>query len=120
MAKRTGPSNLATKKLIADLKSLSTKEKVKIWKRVANDLEKSTRQRRKVNVYKIDKYTKTGETAVIPGKVLSEGDFTKKLTVAAFSFSEAAKNKINKTGKAITIRQLMKDNPKGKKVRILG
>ncbi|MBS3168366.1 50S ribosomal protein L18e [Candidatus Woesearchaeota archaeon] len=120
MAKRTGPTNLALKKLIADLKSLGTKENVPLWKRVANDLEKSTRQRRDVNVYKIDKYTKEGEIAIVPGKVLSEGELTKKITVASYKFSESAKEKINKTGKAISIRELMNTNPKGKKVRILG
>ncbi len=120
MAKRTGPTNLVLRKLIADLKSLSTKEKVKLWRTLANYLESSTRQRREVNVYKINKYTKEGETALVPGKVLSEGELTKKVTVAAYRFSDKAKNKINKVGKAITIHQLIKDNPKGKKVRILG
>ncbi|MBI2148416.1 50S ribosomal protein L18e [Candidatus Woesearchaeota archaeon] len=120
MAKRTGPTSLVLKKLIADLKSLSTKEKVKLWRRLAEDLSKSTRQRRKVNLYKIEKYTRDGEIAVVPGKVLSEGEINKKLTVAAFKFSDKAREKINKTGKAISIQQLMKENPKGKKVRILG
>ncbi|MBS3151964.1 50S ribosomal protein L18e [Candidatus Woesearchaeota archaeon] len=120
MGKRTGPTTLELKKLIADLKSLSTKEKVKVWKAVARYLESPTRQRREVNLYKIDKYSKEGEFIVVPGKILSQGDLNKKVTVAAYRFSEKAKEKINKLGKAILIQQLMKDNPKGKKVRILG
>ena len=120
MAKRTGPTSTVTKKLIADLRSLSTKERVKIWSRLADDLSKSTRSRRRVNIHRINKHIKETEIAVIPGKVLSEGNLNKKVTVAAFKFSDKAREKINKTGKAVSLIQLMKDNPKGKKVRIIG
>jgi len=48
------------------------------------------------------------------------GDLDKKLTVAAYSFSEKAKEKINKNGRAISIVELLKENPKGSKVRIVG
>lgn len=120
MAKRTGPTSTETRKLIADLKKLSTKEKVELWRRLANDLLKSTRQRREANIYKINESTRDGEIAVVPGKVLSEGELSKKITVAAFKFSDKAKEKINKIGKAISLQQLIKDNPKGKKCRIIG
>ena len=119
MAKRTGPVSTITKNIIADLKTLSTKEKVKIWRRIADDLSKSTRSRRKVNVYKLNKFLREGETGVVPGKVLSQGDFNKKNTIAAFQFSETAREIINSSGKAVSIRQLMKDNPKGKKDLII-
>jgi large subunit ribosomal protein L18e len=52
--------------------------------------------------------------------VLGEGDLTKKITVAAFAFSDEAREKITKSGKAVTISDLMKTNPKGQKVKILG
>ena len=120
MVKRTGPTTLALKNLIQDLRDLSKKNNVKIWWRVAKDLEKSTRQRRAVNLYKLEKYVKDDETAVVPGKVLNLGSFSKKTTVAAYQFSEKAREKINKTGKAITIKELIKQNPNGKKVRIMG
>lgn len=117
MAKRTGPTNPQLKKLIADLRSLSTKEKVNLWKRLADDLSRSSRQRREANLYRINKYTKEGETAVVPGKVLSKGELNKKITVAAFRFSEKAKEKISK---AVSLQQLMKENPKAKNCRIIG
>jgi len=117
MVKRTGPTNLELKNLIKSLKKLSAKENVNIWKRISKDLERPTRQRRKVNIYKINKHIKEGETAIIPGKVLSLGELNKKVTVAAYQFSDAARNKIEK---AISIQGLMKSNPKGKKVRIIG
>jgi large subunit ribosomal protein L18e len=106
--------------LISDLKKASYKEKTNLWKAIAKELEKSTRKRRVVNISKIEKYVNKGETALVPGKVLSVGSLTKPLTVAALQFSETAKAKINKTGKAISIPELIKENPKGKNVRIIG
>jgi len=117
MVKKIGTSNPSLKNLIRELKRLSNKEKVNIWRRIAKDLAKPTRIRRRVNIYKIDKYTRNDETAIVPGKVLSLGELNKKITVAAYQFSDAAKKKIPN---AITIQQLMKNNPKGKKVRIIG
>ena len=119
MVKRTGPTNEVLKDVIVKLREAASKQKVSIWKRVASDLEKSSRIRRKVNVYKFN-CVKDGEVAVVPGTVLGNGTFDKKITVAAFKFSDAALNKINKTGKAISILDLIKSNPKGKKVRIVG
>jgi large subunit ribosomal protein L18e len=115
--RRTGPTNMHLRNLITDLKILANKEDVPLWKKVAKELEKSTRRRPSVNLFKIEKYCKEGEIALIPGKVLSEGTLTKKNDVAAYSFSEKSKDKIK--GKTLTIKQLMKDNPKGKKVRVL-
>ncbi|MFH0798021.1 MAG: 50S ribosomal protein L18e [Candidatus Woesearchaeota archaeon] len=120
MVKRTGPTNVNLKSLISELNKLGVKEKSNLWKRLASDLSKPTRQKREVNVEKINQYAREGETVVVPGKVLAEGDVDKKLTVAAWTFSESAKAKISKKGKTMTIAQLMKENPKGKKVRILG
>ncbi|PIN88028.1 50S ribosomal protein L18e [Candidatus Woesearchaeota archaeon CG10_big_fil_rev_8_21_14_0_10_32_24] len=91
------------------------------WKRVLKDLKKPSRQRRTVNVYKIDKYAREGEIILVPGKVLSLGEMSKKVDVAAFNFSGEAKKKIEKAnGKIMTIRELLQQNPEGKKVRILG
>jgi len=119
MAKRTGPSNFNMRKLIQDLNSLGAQKKVQIWKRVAFELNRPTRSRREVSVAKLEKYTNDKETIIVPGKILSKGDLTKKINVAAFKFSEQAKDKISNVGKVMTIRELMKENPKGKKVRII-
>ena len=87
MVKRTGPQNLELKELINDLKILGNKNNINLWKRVAMDLEMSTRARRKANIYKINENTRDNEIALVPGKVLSMGDLTKKITVAAYQFS---------------------------------
>lgn len=120
MVKRTGPTNQNLRKLIDELRELSKQQSVNIWNRIAEDLEKSTRKRRSVNIYKIDKYTRDNEIAIVPGKVLSIGKLNKKIKVAAFQFSNQAREKINLVGKAITINELIKENPKGNKVRIIG
>jgi len=118
--RRTGPSNPHMKRLIADLRSLGTKEKVKMWKVIASELEKPTRSRREVNIERINRATKKDETVIVPGKVLSKGELNHSIKVAAWKFSGAAKEKINKVGKSISIQELVKENPKGKKVRIIG
>jgi len=121
MVKRTGSRTLELQNLIRDLKVLGSKENINLWKRVAKDLERSTRVRRTVNLYKINKTVRDGEIALVPGKVLSLGSLDNKLTIAAYSFSEDALVKISEAGaKNISIKQLMKENPKGKKVRIMG
>ncbi|MBN2423250.1 50S ribosomal protein L18e [Candidatus Woesearchaeota archaeon] len=114
-------SNMHLNSLITDLKTVSIKQDVKIWKRIALDLEKPTKKRRIVNLSKIDRFSKDNETIVVPGKVLGMGDLNKKITIAAYSFSGSAKEKIlSKGSKAITILDLIKNNPKGSKVKIIG
>jgi len=93
----------------------------RFWRRIVKDLKKPSRQRRIVNLYKINKYVKEGETIIVPGKVLSVGDLDKKVDIAALNFSNGAKEKIIEAkGKAMTIKELLQINPEGKKVRILG
>jgi large subunit ribosomal protein L18e len=107
--------------LIAELKDTARKESAPIWSRIASDLEKPTRQRRAVNVYRLARYGKAGDVVVVPGKVLGSGDINHKLTVAAFTYSQQAADKITKVGgKVMAIADLVKENPKGKNVRIMG
>jgi len=119
--KRTGPTNQYLRNLIKELNRLSSENKVKIWKAVANNLSKPTRRRIIVNLFKINKLVKENETAIVPGKVLGNGELNRKITISAFNFSKTAKEKIEQNGgKAITINELIKINPKGSKVRIIG
>ncbi len=107
--------------LIRELKKASNKDDVKIWRRLASDLSKPTRERRAVNLSKISRFTQENDTVIVPGKVLASGELSHKLTVAAFKFSQAAVEKINNAnGKAISIKDLMKESSKGKKLKIIG
>ena len=117
MGKATGPTNQNLVKLILDLKMLSNKEKVKIWKVIALELERPTRSRRSINISRIDRYSKLNETIIVPGKVLGTGVLTKKVNIAAYQFSDSAKSKLKEH---MSIQDIMKKNPKGKDLRILG
>jgi large subunit ribosomal protein L18e len=117
--RRTGPTNYQLKVLIEELEPKA--QQSRFWKRIVKDLKKPSRQRRIVNLYKINKYAREGETIIVPGKVLSVGEIDKKIDVAAINFSLDAKNKIESAkGKVMTIRELLQNNPEGKKVRIMG
>ncbi len=105
------------KNLIAGLR----KQKVKIWRRVAEELSKPTRKRRTVNLSKVERFAKEGETVIVPGKVLAAGNLTKRITIAAWQFSKKAEEMVKKSGSSTTtIEGLMKRNTKGTDVRILG
>jgi large subunit ribosomal protein L18e len=107
--------------LIQELKKQANENDVPMWNDIALRLEKPSRNWSEVNLDRISKYTGEKETAIIPGKVLSTGDLTKKVKIAAWSFSEKSLNKIKKAGgKHMSIEELLKSNPKGKDVRILG
>lgn len=121
MVKRTGPTNIVLKDLIADLKKKSNEQSVNLWRRVAVDLEKPSRQRRAVNLSRIDRFTKENEIILVPGKVLGSGDLNHKLTISAFQFSDQAKEKLEKVGaKIISLSELSKEKPTGKGIRIIG
>tara|TARA_Y100000294_G_C8387206_1_gene269234 strand:- start:36 stop:368 length:333 start_codon:yes stop_codon:yes gene_type:complete len=108
--------NEKLQKLIEDLNALSIKEGIKLWKRVANELSRPSRNRREVNLSKVSKSIKEGEIALVPGKLLGQGDLDKKVQIAAYSFSKTAESKAD----IMTIEELFLKNPKGQKVRIIG
>ena len=119
--KRTGPTNPLLQDLIGELKKRSNEQSVNIWRRIAFDLEKPTRQRRAVNLSRINRYANDDEIIIVPGKVLGSGIISHKLTISAFQFSEQAKDKIEKAGaKIISLLDLSKEKPNGKRLRIMG
>ena len=81
-----------------------------------DDIMQQTRRRRIVNISRISKVTKPNETIVVPGKVLGAGSIAHKVKVAAYQFSGSAKQKVS----TLSIPELIKENPKGKDVRIIG
>ena len=121
MVKQTIKTNPMLKSLIQNLKKQSNEKDIQLWKDIAIRLEKPSRNWPVVNLDRISRYTNEKEIALIPGKVLSDGDLTKKVSIAAWSFSTKAEEKIKKAGgKTMTIEELMKSNPDGKNIRILG
>jgi large subunit ribosomal protein L18e len=121
MTKKNNKTNPELINLINELKKQANEKNAPIWKDIAKRLEKSSKNWAEVNLEHINRYTSDKETALVAGKVLSTGNITKKITIAAWSFSDSAAEKIKKAGgKYITINELMKTNPNGKDVRILG
>lgn len=120
MVKRTGPTNPYLRQLIDSLKKKSRELNAPIWEDVAEKLEKPRRSRVEVNVADIERNTGKGETVVVPGIVMSAGELSKPVTVAAWRFTPAAEQKIKKSkGKCLTIEELVKEKPKGTDVKIL-
>ena len=119
--KRTGPTNPHLQQLIMRLKKTAAENNVPLWRRVADDLEQSTRSKTEVNLSRIDRYAKDGELILIPGKVLGSGRLSRKLTIAAWRISRQALEKVHEAkGEVLTIEELLSKNPAGKKVRIIG
>ncbi len=114
---KTDPTLIA---LINDLKAAERNNGAAIWRDIAVRLEKPRRNWAETNLSKLERYAADGETIIVPGKVLAAGSISKKITVAAYSFSEAAAEGIKAAGgSAVSIRDLMEQNPKGSKVRIM-
>lgn len=114
--KKTDPRIL---KLISDLRNKSREQNVKIWRDVAERLEKPSRHYAEVNLSRINRYTKENDVLVVPGKVLGAGVLKHAVTVAALDFSSAAATQISSlNGKCLTIEEIVKQNPKGEGVRI--
>ncbi|RLF16634.1 MAG: 50S ribosomal protein L18e [Thermoprotei archaeon] len=93
----------------------------RIWLDVAKRLARPRRRRIAVNLSRINRYTGEGDVVVVPGKVLGFGTLEHPVTVAAFSFSKSAREKIEAAkGKCLSIKELVELNPKGSRVKIIG
>ncbi len=74
-----------------------------------------------MNISKIARHTGEGSVIAVPGKILSAGKLSHKVTVAAFKFSDQAKEKIEKAGgRCMSLDALAEENPRGTKVILLG
>ena len=106
--KRTGPTKLSTRLLIAGLEKKAIKEKQKIWKTIAEKLSKPSRQRIEVKVSKISflagKYPE--KTFIIAGKAIGNEAMENKAEVIALSYSEGAKKSIEQSnGTAMLLKE---------------
>ncbi|MFQ6136457.1 MAG: 50S ribosomal protein L18e [Candidatus Hydrothermarchaeales archaeon] len=110
--------------LLAEIEELAKKSRengAPIWRDLTKRLSKSSSRRAVVNVSKINRYTEKRDVVAVPGKVLGAGRIGHAVTVAAFSFSKEAREKIASAGgRCITLTELASENPKGTNVKILG
>lgn len=107
------------KELISLLQKLK-RQKKPFWAKVHYELSKPRRKRLPVNVDKLAKHVPDGCVVVVPGKVLGRGKINKKIKIAAFSFSEKAREIIRESGgEAMSIEKLLEINPEAKNVMII-
>ncbi len=102
----------STKKLIAELEQHYSKTQKKIFRAIARELSKPSRNLHAVNLRKLNSLNEKfkGKTFVVPGKVLSSGELNGKVRVAALGFSETAKQKINELkGEALSLNDLIQE-----------
>ncbi|ABL77689.1 50S ribosomal protein L18e [Thermofilum pendens] len=118
--KRTGPTNIHLRLLIHKLRKYSRLYKAPVWRDVAEYLERPRRKRVEVNLSRIDRHIKEGDVVVVPGKVLGGGSITKSnVVIAAWRFSRSALERLDGRVKAISIEELLEQNPEGKNVKII-
>ena len=119
--KKTKATNPELIELITLLRKQSSENKAEIWRTIAEALARPRRRANPVNISRLNRFTKKGETIVVSGKVLGTGEITHPIPVAAFSFSAKARDKINGAkGKCVSLIDLVKKDPKGSKVKIIG
>ncbi|MEM1515000.1 MAG: 50S ribosomal protein L18e [Candidatus Bathyarchaeia archaeon] len=119
--RKRGTTNPNLMELIRLLRKVSNQYKARIWRALADHISRSHSRRITVNISRLNRYTREGDIIVVPGKVLGAGILDHAVTIAALAFSKQAQEKILMAkGKCISIQELIKLNPKGSNVKIIG
>ena len=84
----------------------------KVNPELAKILSGPTRKRITKNLDEINKESKEGGTVIVPGKVLGDGELTKKIRIIALGFSESALKKLK--DKSTILEELKKGKITGK------
>jgi len=73
-----------------------------------------------INLDLIEKKAKEGDKILVPGKVLSSGNLTKKIKIVAWAASEKAIEKIKQAkGEFVSMQDEMKKNPELKNLNLI-
>ena len=95
-------------------------KKSSAWLEVASLLSGPRKNRANLNLNEIEKKAGNFKIVLIPGKVLSQGEISKKIKVVALSFSKKAREKLLKAGCEVkNILEEIKSNPNAKDVGVL-
>jgi len=107
----------SNKELVETIIAAKKKDK---WLKVARILSGPRRKAISLNLGEINENSKDGDTIIVPGKVLSQGEMSKKVKIVALSFSEKAKEKLLKSKiPSSSIIKEIKKNPHIKEGKIL-
>jgi large subunit ribosomal protein L18e len=108
-------------RVIRELRAAARSHDAPLWASVADGLERARHPSRPVSIGHLERIAASEETVVVPGKVLSDGSLSKRLTVAAFAYSTEARAKIHAAGgTALSLHDLLKAKPDGAGVRLVG
>lgn len=107
-----------TDQKVIDALNLALKNKN--WLPIAKIIGASRRKYSKINISDIESKTATGDTVIVVGKVLGEGEITKKVRVCAFSFSKSALDKLKKSkSEVVSILEEIRQNPKAQGLKLI-
>ncbi len=103
------------------LRKASTSQKAPIWKRLSSEALKPSIARRTININKLAKLTKNGDTVAFAGKVLGTGSISHSITLFSFGISQSAASKITQAGGRIVSHDtILSERPAGSGVLLLG
>ena len=90
------------------------------WAKLAKILSSPSRLHSTINLDQIDIEAKAGDTIIIPGKILSLGNLTKKIKLCSLGISQKAREKISESKSEYTsISEEIKKNTKAEGVKII-
>jgi len=121
MLSKTKIKNRLKRKTKEELvETISLAKKNPGWLAISGILSAPTRAQASINVGTIDEKAKAGDTVVVLGKVLSQGELSKKVKICALSISYSASEKLKDSKSEFsTIKDEIKKNPKAEGLNII-
>ena len=102
------------------MEAIRESKKLENWNQVSDLISSPKRKSIILNLSQINEMSKDGESVVVPGKVLSQGEIGKKIRLIALRFSKMAEEKLLKSKTEFSyIRDEIKKNPQAKNLRVL-
>ena len=103
--------------MIKSLYEKSADSKAGLWGALAKQLESPGQNWAELNLSRLSRVTKKGETIVVPGKVLGTGALSHSLNIYSLSASKAAEARISKAGGSYgKIEALLEKGAKGVRI----
>ena len=115
MSNPNSKTNAQLVDVINQLKAQSRETGSAVWRDVAIRLSRSRKNWAQPNLSRVSRHAPEGATILVPGKLLGSGEVSSNHTVAAYSVSNGAREKIEAAGgRVMTYGELMNENPSGK------
>ncbi len=100
--------------------ALKINKKSPFWVRVGELIGRPVRRRPGINLSRLAKVTKSGQTVLVASRVLGTGTMPHPVTVAAMGFTASARRLIEKSGgKVVTLEEMAAKHPTGKDVGLV-